>query len=50
MNGFARGLWKDFGEAEALWNGEAPVMPTKGNAQAAKAYDGWKKAVQQLIK
>ena len=50
MNGFARGLWKDFGEAEALWNGEAPVLPAKGNVQAAKAYDGWKKAVQQLIK
>ncbi|MFB0974129.1 MAG: FGGY-family carbohydrate kinase, partial [Bacteroidales bacterium] len=50
MNGFARGLWKDFDEAEALWSGEDPVMPKRGNAQVAKAYDGWKKAIRQLIK
>lgn len=51
MNGFARGEWKTFEEASRLWNGDKPVCPTEtGRATALKQYDGWKKAVAQLIK
>lgn len=51
MNCFARKAWSSFGEAQAIWKGDAPVMPrTEGAAEVAKAYAGWHKAVAQLTK
>ena len=49
MNGFARGKWTSFDQAKSVWNGEAPVLPAP-YANVEKAYDGWKAAVNQLIK
>ncbi len=49
MNGLARGVWKSFEEAAAIWHGDTPVAPSE-DTYAEKAYDGWKNAVNQLIK
>lgn len=49
VNGFALGRWHSFEEALQVWNGEKPVLPRPFEG-VASAYDGWKAAVQQLIK
>jgi len=49
VNGFALGRWSSFDEAMTVWSGEKPVAP-RGKDKVAKAYDGWKNAVNQLIK
>ena len=49
MNGFARGKWTSFGQAAAVWNGEAPVLPQSGSG-VEDNYKGWQAAVRQLIK
>ena len=49
MNGFARGKWSSFEEAASVWSGDSPVMP-KSSDKVANAYDGWRKAVAQMIK
>ena len=51
MNCFARGVWKEFAEAEAVWKGDAPILPHTENAAAvAEAYAGWRDAVARLVK
>ena len=49
VNGFALGRWHSFEEALQVWNGEKPVLPRPFEG-VASAYEGWKAAVQQLIK
>ena len=49
MNGFALGRWSSFDEAASVWNGEKPVLP-RAYDKVGSAYEGWKAAVQQLIK
>lgn len=49
MNGFALGRWHSFDEALSVWNGDAPVKP-EAYEKVSAAYEGWKKAVHQLIK
>ncbi|MBQ7421600.1 MAG: glycerol kinase GlpK [Prevotella sp.] len=50
MNGFALGRWSSFEEAARIWTAEAPISPKKTAAQMAPLYDGWRKAVGQLLK
>lgn len=51
MNGFARKKWTSFEEAEYTWVRQGDFKPNADNAEKVQeAYDGWKKAVQQLIK
>ena len=49
MNGFALKRWSSFEEALRVWNGDKPVLP-RSYETVRSAYDGWKKAVRQLIK
>ena len=49
MNRFALGCWSSFEQALEVWNGEKPVLPNAYDTVSA-AYDGWKHAVEQLIK
>ncbi|MBR0500605.1 MAG: glycerol kinase GlpK [Bacteroidales bacterium] len=49
MNRFALGCWSSFEQALEVWNGEEPVLPNSYDTVSA-AYDGWKNAVEQLIK
>lgn len=49
MNRFALGCWSSFEQALEVWNGEEPVLPNAYDTVSA-AYDGWKHAVEQLIK
>lgn len=48
MNGFARGKWTSFGQAAEVWQRQGSYSPSD-NGAAEKAYDGWKKAVRNLI-
>lgn len=49
MNGFARKKWTDFGQAESIRICDAPVNPSLHREESSKAYEGWKKAVTDLI-
>ena len=49
MNGFARGLWKSFGEVIGLRKVTETYQPTANSQQLSALYDGWRKAVNQLI-
>ncbi|MCQ2146937.1 MAG: glycerol kinase GlpK [Bacteroidales bacterium] len=51
INGFARGKWNSFEEAESTWVRQGQFTPDpETQPKAFEAYDGWKKAVAQLIK
>ena len=51
MNGFARGLWKDFSDVTAFRKVTQVYQPTSDNSQlTSRLYDGWRQAVHQLIK
>ena len=49
MNGFARGLWKSFGEVAAFRKVTQVIKP-KDDPQKHTLYQGWRDAVNQLIK
>ena len=49
MNGFARGLWKSFDEVIGLRKVTETYQPTANSQQLSALYDGWRKAVNQLI-
>ncbi len=48
MNGFARGKWTSFEQAESIRVSDDPVQPSSSVA-ASKAYEGWRKAVTDLV-
>jgi len=50
MNGFARGKWKTFLEAQVLWQADAGIEPQDNVVEVTALYNGWQKAVNQLIK
>ena len=50
MNGFARGLWKSFEEVRPLRKVTEVYQPTTNCQQLATLYQGWRNAVNQLIK
>ena len=47
MNGFARGLWKSFDEVKDFRKVTKVYQPTAGDTAL---YEGWRRAVSQLIK
>ncbi|MDE7085149.1 MAG: glycerol kinase, partial [Prevotella sp.] len=49
MNGFARGLWKSFDEVTTLRKVTQVIQPQL-NPQKSSLYQGWRNAVNQLIK
>lgn len=49
MNGFARGLWKSFDEVTGLRKVTQMIQP-QPNPQRSSLYQGWRNAVNQLIK
>lgn len=49
MNGFARGLWHSFDEVKPLRKVTQIIQPQPA-ANVAQLYQGWRKAVNQLIK
>jgi glycerol kinase len=49
MNGFARGLWKSFDEVTGFRKVTQTYHP-QPNAQKETLYEGWRNAVNQLIK
>ena len=49
MNGFARGLWKSFDEVKPLRKVNQVIQPTD-NPQRHTLYQGWRNAVNQLIR
>jgi glycerol kinase len=49
MNGFARGLWKSFDEV-ATFRKVTEVYQPQPSEQKEKLYQGWRNAVNQLIK
>lgn len=49
MNGFARGLWKSFDEVTTLRKVTQVIQP-QPNPQKSSLYQGWRNAVNQLIK
>lgn len=49
MNGFARGLWKSFDEVTGLRKVTQVIQP-QPNPQRSSLYQGWRNAVNQLIK
>ena len=48
MNRFALGAWKDFADAEKVWQCAATTMPLPDTAGVQKAYGGWTDAVKAL--
>ena len=50
LNGFARGKWNSFAEAEKVWVCDAPTVPSADREPVQKAWEGWKKAVKELVK
>jgi glycerol kinase len=49
MNGFARGLWKSFDEVTGFRKVTQTYNP-QPNPQKETLYEGWRNAVNQLIK
>lgn len=49
MNGFARGKWTTFQHASLVWSRQGSYSSSTDNKEAEKAYQGWKKAVNNLI-
>ncbi|MBQ3361769.1 MAG: glycerol kinase GlpK [Prevotella sp.] len=49
MNGFARGIWKGFDDVRPLRKVTETYQP-QPSGQKEKLYQGWRKAVSQLIK
>lgn len=49
MNGMARKVWKDFAEVESLRKSRCRIMPENNAMQMKELYEGWQKAVKQLI-
>lgn len=47
MNGFARKKWTSFEEVGQLWNGDGSYTPQN---DVDKLYEGWQKAVRQILK
>ena len=51
MNGFARGLWKSFGEVVGFRKVTQTYQPTSHHSPlTTRLYEGWRNAVNQLIK
>ena len=50
MNGFARGLWKSFDEVVGFRVVTQIFEPTANSQQLTALYEGWRNAVNQLIK
>lgn len=50
MNGFARGLWHSFDEVTPLRKVTKVYQPTAESEKLSALYDGWRNAVNQLIK
>jgi glycerol kinase len=49
MNGFARGLWKSFEDVKGFRKVTEIYQP-QPNEQKKALYEGWRNAVNQLIK
>jgi glycerol kinase len=49
MNGFARGVWNSFDEVAGLRKVTQVIQP-QPNEQKNTLYQGWRNAVNQLIK
>lgn len=49
MNGFAMKKWRDFNEVKTLRNADNKIMPQMKEDNRAILYDGWKKAVENLM-
>ena len=49
MNGFARGVWSSFDEVAPLRKVTQVIQP-QPNEQKNNLYQGWRNAVNQLIK
>ena len=50
MNGFARGLWKNFDEVVGFRKVTQTYEPTAKSQKLTALYEGWRNAVNQLIK
>ena len=50
MNGFARGLWKSFDEVKDFRKVTKVFEPQANNQTLTALYEGWRRAVNQLIK
>ena len=50
MNGFARGLWKSFDEVVGFRKVTQTYEPTANSQKLTALYEGWRNAVNQLIK
>ena len=50
MNGFARGLWHSFDEVTPMRKVTKVYQPTGESEKLSALYDGWRNAVNQLIK
>lgn len=50
MNGFARGLWKSFDEVKDFRKVTKVFEPKANNQTLTALYEGWRRAVNQLIK
>ena len=56
MNGFARGLWKSFDEVVGFrkvtetYQPLSPLSSLHSTLSSSELYEGWRKAVNQLIK
>ena len=50
MNGFARGLWHSFDEVTPMRKVTKVYQPTAESEKLSALYDGWRNAVNQLIK
>lgn len=49
INGLARGKWKSFEEASSVWSRQGTYEPRPDETVKA-AYEGWRDAVNQLVK
>ncbi len=49
INGFARGKWTGFSEAEQVRFCDAPMLPSEDRTAVKTAWEGWKKAVKELV-
>jgi glycerol kinase len=50
MNGFARGIWKSFDEVKDFRKVTKVFEPKADSQELTALYEGWRKAVGQLIK
>jgi glycerol kinase len=49
MAGLAEGVWSSLDELAGLWRPDVEYRPTTGEAEAASAYSGWRRAVERSL-